>query len=169
MKETKSLLPYAMMNQFPVGISGFLVLSLLALSLGSVSQNINAMGLTVVSDLSCGRLSGSENQVRTARVVSAIVAVSGIVVASLLVGYSKELLLQILCVSLNVFACTVGAFFYMGRFRVGSVSAMVGAVFGLISVFVLLFFTDIHVILQGVIAFFVSLFVAWLVSLFTRR
>lgn len=171
MKETKSLLPYAMMNQFPVGISGFLVLSLLALSLGSVSQNINAMGLTVVSDLSCSRLPDSENQVLAARIASAIVAVSGIVVASLLVGYSIELLLQILCVSLNVFACTVGAsfFFCMGRCRVGSVSAMAGAVFGLVSIFVLLFFTDIHVILQGVIAFFVSLFVAWLVSLFTRR
>ncbi|MBN2013326.1 sodium/solute symporter [candidate division KSB1 bacterium] len=113
-----SLLPYYIVNGFPVGISGLVFSGLLAAAMSSLSSGINSSSMVVINDFIIrfkqDKLS-EELQVKWARVISVIIGFVAILL-SLVMGNVKGNLIEITFKTVNLLVAPLFVPFFMALF-----------------------------------------------------
>jgi SSS family transporter len=171
MENPDSIFPYFIMNKLPVGIAGLLIAAIFAATMSTVSSNINSMATAFTSDI-YRKIKPSQKDrhyLSVARISGIVTGSIGICLALLMATWNILSLFDYFNYILGLMASGLGGLFIMGIFfgRIDGKSALIGFIFGIVSLLVINRFTDIHFLLYGFLGIFISVSVALLSSFIT--
>lgn len=173
MDKTDAIFPFFMMSQMPAGIAGLLIAAIFAATMSTISSNINSVSTAFSVDFyQRFRPSvDSHKLLRVARMACVVSGVIGVGIALLMCTWNILSLLDYFNTILGLLTSGLCGLFVMGRFfpRIGGVAALIGFVAGTAVVFMTSAWTEVSFFLFSVIGICVSVAVALIISLFTRK
>ena len=173
MAKTDAIFPFFMMSQMPAGIAGLLIAAIFAATMSTIASNINSVATAFSVDFyQRWRPSvDSKKLLRVARWACVGCGMLGVGIALLMCTWDISSLLDYFNTILGLLTSGLCGLFVMGRFfpRIGGKAALTGFVVGTAAVFMVRAWTDVSFLLYGAIGIFISVFVAWAISLFNKR
>jgi len=168
-----TILPYFMMAKMPAGVAGLLIAAIFAATMSTISSNINSVSTAFTIDF-WKRLrpqTSERSLLTTARLSSLITGLIGVCLALLMATQNILSLIDYFNTILGLLTSGLGGLFFMGVFipRIGSRSALLGFVAGTAFVFWLAYCTDVNLFLYGAAGLIVSVLVALLASIFSKK
>lgn len=167
-----SILPFFIMQNLPVGVSGLIIAGIFAASQSTISSSLNSVGTAFVTDIYARILrpeSSDKKRLRVAQMVVVSLGVTGILVSTYL-AYGKTDSIFILFNTFIGFALgPLGALFALGVFGkwVSGKAGLLAFVFGVVAVLLVYFLNqsgriDLMPLLYGFVGF-MSTFLAGLI------
>lgn len=170
--KTDSILPFFIMQQLPVGVSGLLIAAIFAASQSTVSSSLNSVATAWVKDFDARLLRpGADDQtyLRAAKWVVCLIGTLGIIVAIVMAKSNIESAFKIFQSIIGLTAGPMGGLFALGVFtrRANGFGAVVGAAAGFGAVCSLKFLeAPVTGLLYAFVGFVVCFVVGYVVSLF---
>ena len=168
MENPDSIFPFFIMSNMPVGIAGLLIAAIFAATMSTVSSNINSMATAFTSDMYKKFNSSKEDRhyLGVARISGIVTGSIGILLALLMATWNILSLFDYFNYILGLMASGLGGLFIMGIFfkRINGKSALIGFIFGIVSLLLINNFTEIHFLLYGFLGIFISVSVALISS-----
>ncbi len=173
MQGNDTILPFFMMTQLPQGLAGLLIAAIFAATMSTISSNINSVATAFSTDFwQQWRPKGTERErLWVARLTCVVAGLVGTGMALTMATWDIVSLLDYFNTIMGLLTSTVGALFFMGVFlpRIDGRAALAGFAVGTATVFALQAFTRISFFLFGAVGIAVSVAVALLASLLTRK
>ncbi|MGA0845678.1 MAG: sodium:solute symporter family transporter, partial [Luteolibacter sp.] len=170
MKASDSILPFYIMQQLPVGISGLVIAAIFAASQSTVSSSLNSVATAFVKDIDSRLLRpgrSDRSYLRSAQVVVVVAGLLGIGFAITMAESNIESAFKTFNTMIGLTAGSLGGLFALGIFtrRSNGSGALLGALVGLASVVTLhLTGAPVSGLLYAAIGFSVSFGMGWLFS-----
>lgn len=168
MANPDSIFPYFIMSKMPIGIAGLLIAAIFAATMSTVSSNINSMATAFTSDIyrKIKPFEEDRHYLGVARISGIVTGSIGILLALLMATWNILSLFDYFNYILGLMASGLGGLFIMGIFfkRIDGKSALIGFIFGIVSLIIINNFTEIHFLLYGFIGIFSSVSVALIFS-----
>ena len=171
--KTDSILPFFIMQQLPVGVSGLIIAAIFAASQSTISSSLNSVATAWIKDFDTRLIRPGASDaayLRAAKWVVTIVGVVGIGVACVMAVSDIESAFKTFNKLIGLTAGALGGLFALGVFtrRANGAGALAGAVVGFVTVLGLYFFkAPVSGLLYAFIGFAVCFVVGYLVSLWT--
>ncbi|MBF0961800.1 MAG: sodium:solute symporter, partial [Alloprevotella tannerae] len=165
-----AIFPFYVVTQLPAGVAGLLIAALFAATMSTISSNINSISTSFTIDIyqhiRPTRLS-SKHILRVARWASFVSGIAGLLIALLMAQLKIQSLLDYFNIILGLLSGCIGGLFVMGIFfpTIGSKSATIGFVSGMLIVFYLHFYTQVSFLIFGFVSIAASVSVALLFSI----
>lgn len=176
MEKNDAIFPFFMMSQMPAGIAGLLIAAIFAATMSTISSNINSVSTAFSVDFyqRFRPAVSSKHLLKVARTTCIVSGVIGMGIALLMCTWNILSLLDYFNTILGLLTSGLCGLFVMGRFfpRIGGIAALVGFTAGTASVFAVSALPDDirpSLFLYSVIGIIVSVLVALLISLFTKK
>jgi SSS family transporter len=139
---TDSILPFYVMQQLPVGLSGLVIAAIFAASQSTVSSSLNSVATAFVEDFDARLLRpgrSDRSYLRAAKVVVALVGAAGIAAALWMAAARVESAFKAFNTMIGLTAGPLGGLFALGVFtrRAHGTGAILGAGAGLVAVLAL--------------------------------
>ena len=171
--KTDSILPFFIMQQLPVGVSGLIVAAVFAASQSTISSSLNSVATAWIKDFDArlirpGR--SDDTYLRAAKWVVFLIGVLGIGVACIMATSDIESAFKTFNKLIGLTAGALGGLFALGVFtkRANGIGAMIGAVVGFATVLGLYFSgSPVSGLLYAFIGFGCCFVVGYGVSLMT--
>lgn len=171
MAASDSILPFYIMQQLPVGISGLVIAAIFAASQSTVSSSLNSVATAFIKDLDARLLRPGRDDRAYLRAAKGVVVAAGsfsIAVAVWMAESNLESAFKTFNVLIGLTAGSLGGLFALGVFtrRAHGTGALLGALLGLGVVLGLQFSkAPVTGLLYGFIGFAVCFAAGWLLSL----
>ena len=171
--KTDSILPFFVMQQLPVGVSGLIIAAIFAASQSTISSSLNSVATAWVKDFDTRLLRPGASDaayLSAAKWVVVVVGFVGIVVACIMALSDIESAFKTFNKLIGLTAGALGGLFALGVFTrsANGRGAMVGAVVGFATVLGLYFSkSPVSGLLYAFIGFAVCFLVGYVVSLFS--
>ena len=171
--KTDSILPFYIMQQLPVGVSGLLIAAIFAASQSTISSSLNSVATAWIKDFDARLIRPGRDDrtyLSSAKWVVLILGVLGISVACVMALSEMESAFKTFNTLIGLTAGALGGLFALGVFtrRANARGAMVGAVVGFGTVLVMYFGNcPVSGLLYAFFGFAVSFGVGYAVSLVT--
>jgi len=169
--KTDSILPFFIMQQLPVGVSGLIIAAIFAASQSTISSSLNSVATAWIKDFDARLVRPGRDDatyLSAAKWVVTLIGAIGIAVACVMALSDIESAFKTFNKLIGLTAGALGGLFALGVFtrRANGRGAMVGAVVGFATVLVL-YFTEAPVsgLLYAFIGFAVCFGVGYVVSL----
>lgn len=169
-----SILPFYIMHELPVGISGLVIAAIFAASQSTVSSSLNSVATAYIKDIDARLLRPGRSDhtyLRTAQLVVVIAGLFGIGIAIIMAESNIESAFKTFNMMIGLTAGSLGGLFALGVFTRSAhgTGALIGAFAGLIAVVALhLFKAPVTGLLYAFIGFGICFVVGWLASLILR-
>ena len=169
-----AIFPFYVVTQLPAGAAGLLIAALFAATMSTISSNINSISTSFTIDIyqhiRPTRLS-SKHILRVARWASFVSGIAGLLIALLMAQLKIQSLLDYFNIILGLLSGCIGGLFVMGIFfpTIGSKSATIGFVAGMLIVFYLHFYTQVSFLIFGFVSIAASVSVALLFSILFKE
>ena len=169
-----AIFPFYVVTQLPAGVAGLLIAALFAATMSTISSNINSISTSFTIDIyqhiRPTRLS-SKHILRVARWASFVSGIAGLLIALLMAQLKIQSLLDYFNIILGLLSGCIGGLFVMGIFfpTIGSKSATIGFVAGMLIVFYLHFYTQVSFLIFGFVSIAASVSVALLFSILFKE
>ncbi len=173
MAKTDSILPFFIMQQLPIGVSGLIIAAIFAAAQSTISSSLNSVATAWIKDFDSRLLRPDRDDatyLRAAKWVVLIIGVAGISVACVMAVSNIESAFKAFNSLIGLTAGALGGLFALGVFtrRANGKGAMIGALFGFASVLFLYFSgSKVSGLLYAFIGFAVCFVIGYLVSLIT--
>jgi len=173
MQKADAIFPFFMMSQMPVGIAGLLIAAIFAATMSTISSNINSVSTAFSVDFYqrfCPQVK-DKTLLRVARITCVVCGVIGVGIALLMVTWNILSLFDYFNMILGLLTSGLGGLFMMGIFfpRIRGGAALTGFLVGVLAVFAISLYTNIHFLLYGAIGIVVSVMVGLFISLFNKN
>lgn len=173
MQKGDAIFPFFMMSQMPAGIAGLLIAAIFAATMSTISSSINSVSTAFCVDF-CQRFNPQIKDTKLLKLARMICVVSGLIgvsIALFMVTWDIMSLFDYFNAILGLLTSGLGALFLMGVFfpSIKGKAALVGFISGVLSVFAIVTFTQVHFLLYGFIGMLISVTVALLVSSVTSK
>ena len=163
-----SVFPQFIVSQMPVGFAGLLIAAIFAAAMSTLSSNINSVSAVVTSDFykTLWPKTSLKSNMRVARWTGIIVGAFGIGMALILATWDIASLWDQFNTFLGLLTSGLGAIFFLGIFfpRVGSTSAFIGLITGIVVLVIVQSNSSVSFLLYGLIGMVSSIVVAYLLS-----
>jgi transporter, SSS family len=169
-----AIFPFYVVTQLPAGVAGLLIAALFAATMSTISSNINSISTSFTIDIyqhiRPTRLS-PKHILRVARWASFVSGIAGLLIALLMAQLKIQSLLDYFNIILGLLSGCIGGLFVMGIFfpTIGSKSATIGFVAGMLIVFYLHFYTQVSFLIFGFVSIAASVSVALLFSILFKE
>lgn len=169
-----AIFPFYVVTQLPAGVAGLLIAALFAATMSTISSNINSISTSFTIDIyqhiRPTRLS-PKHILRVARWASFVSGIAGLLIALLMAQLKIQSLLDYFNIILGLLSGCIGGLFVMGIFfpTIGSKSATIGFVSGMLIVFYLHFYTQVSFLIFGFVSIAASVSVALLFSILFKE
>ncbi len=169
--KTDSILPFFIMQQLPVGVSGLIIAAIFAASQSTISSSLNSVATAWIKDFDTRLLrpgASDATYLRAAKWVVVIIGVLGVGVACIMALSDIESAFKTFNKLIGLTAGALGGLFALGVFtrRANGRGAMIGALVGFASVLGLYFSgSSVSGLLYAFIGFGVCFVVGYVVSL----
>jgi SSS family transporter len=166
-----SILPFFIVRELPVGISGLVIAAIFAAAQSTVSSSLNSVATTFVKDLDSRLLRpgrGDRTYLRAAQIVVVLAGLIGVGIAVVMAKSNIESAFKTFNAMIGLTAGSLGGLFALGVFtrRAHGTGALVGAVIGLATVLTLhLSKAPVSGLLYSFIGFATCFVAGWLLSL----
>jgi SSS family transporter len=178
MERNDGILPFFILQNLPVGVSGLIVAGIFAAAQSTISSSLNSVATAYVTDFH-GRVlkpeSSDGERLQVAKGVVLILGVIGISVAALIAYTGMKSAFDSYNTFIGMALGPVGGIFFLGVFtkRPCGQSGLIGALIGFLTVVVIHFARssgslDLWPVLNGLISFCVTVLVGWFVGVFVR-
>ncbi|MCP5546477.1 MAG: sodium/solute symporter [Akkermansiaceae bacterium] len=171
MAASDSILPFYIMQQLPVGVSGLVIAAIFAASQSTVSSSLNSVATAFVKDIDSRLLRPGRDDrsyLRAAQAAVIVAGLFGIAIAVTMAESNIESAFKTFNTMIGLTAGSLGGLFALGIFtrRGNGAGALVGAVTGLATVLTLhLTNAPVTGLLYAAVGFVVSFAAGWLASL----
>jgi len=171
--KTDSILPFFIMQQLPIGVSGLIVAAIFAAAQSTISSSLNSVATAWIKDFDARMIRPGRADalyLRSAKWVVFLIGVIGIGVACVMATSEIESAFKTFNKLIGLTAGALGGLFALGVFtkRANGVGAMVGALVGFGTVLTLYFSgSSVSGLLYAMIGFGCCFGVGYVVSLFT--
>ncbi len=173
MTQSDAIFPFFMMSQMPAGIAGVLIAAIFAATMSTISSNINSVSTAFSIDFyKRFRPATSDSRLlNVARVSSMVSGLIGLLLALLMATWNIQSLLDYFNTILGLLTSGLGGLFFMAVFmqRVKGYAALIGFIVGEAVVFWMAYCTDASLFLYGATGMVVSVVVAWVLSLGSKK
>ena len=172
MAQSDAIFPFFMMSQMPAGVAGALIAAIFAATMSTISSNINSVATAFSIDFWKRFRPTTDSQlVVVARWASVVSGMVGLLLALFMATWNIQSFLDFFNEALGLLTSGLGGLFFMAVFmkRVKGYAALIGFVVGEAVVFAMSECTDANFFLFGATGMVVSIVVAWLLSLGTKR
>lgn len=163
-----SVFPQFIVSEIPVGFAGLLIAAIFAAAMSTLSSNINSVSAVITSDFykTLWAKTTLKSQMSVARWAGIIVGVLGIGMALILATWDIASLWDQFNTFLGLLTSGLGAIFFLGIFfpRVGSTSAFIGLITGIVVLVIVQSNSSVSFLLYGLIGMVSSIVVAYLIS-----
>ena len=163
-----SVFPQFIVSEMPVGFAGLLIAAIFAAAMSTLSSNINSVSAVVTSDFykTLWPKTSLKSNMRVARWTGIIVGAFGIGMALILATWDIASLWDQFNTFLGLLTSGLGAIFFLGIFfpRVGSTSAFIGLITGIVVLVIVQSNSSVSFLLYGLIGMVSSIVVAYLLS-----
>ena len=165
-----SILPFYIIHELPVGISGLVIAAIFAASQSTVSSSLNSVATAYIKDIDARLLRPGRSDrtyLRTAQLVVVIAGLFGIGIAITMAESNIESAFKTFNMMIGLTAGSLGGLFALGVFtrRTNGTGALIGAFAGLISVLTLhLTNAPVSGLLYAFIGFAICFVVGWVAS-----
>ena len=163
-----SVFPQFIVSEMPVGFAGLLIAAIFAAAMSTLSSNINSVSAVITSDFykTLWAKTTLKSQMSVARWAGIIVGVLGIGMALILATWDIASLWDQFNTFLGLLTSGLGAIFFLGIFfpRVGSTSAFIGLITGIVVLVIVQSNSSVSFLLYGLIGMVSSIVVAYLIS-----
>ena len=163
-----SVFPQFIVSEIPVGFAGLLIAAIFAAAMSTLSSNINSVSAVITSDFykTLWAKTTLKSQMSVARWAGIIVGVLGIGMALILATWDIASLWDQFNTFLGLLTSGLGAIFFLGIFfpRVGSTSAFIGLITGIVVLVIVQSNSSVSFLLYGLIGMVSSIVVAYLLS-----
>lgn len=173
MAKTDSILPFYIMAELPIGVSGLVIAAIFAAAQSTISSSLNSVATAWIKDFDARLLRPGRDDatyLRAAKWVVLVMGIAGTAVACVMAVSEIESAFKAFNSLIGLTAGALGGLFALGVFtrRANGKGAMSGAVVGLGSV-IFLYFSGSKVsgLLYALIGFAVCFVVGYIVSLLT--
>ncbi len=173
MAKTDSILPFYIMQQLPVGVSGLIIAAIFAAAQSTISSSLNSVATAWIKDFDVRLLRPDRDDatyLSAAKWVVLVIGVAGISVACVMAVSNIESAFAAFNSLIGLTAGALGGLFALGVFtrRANGRGAVIGALVGFASVLFLYFSgSKVSGLLYAFIGFAVCFVVGYLVSLLT--
>lgn len=165
-----AVFPQFIVSEMPAGFSGILIAAIFAAAMSTLSSNINSTSAVITSDFykTFYKDTSFKSDMNVARWSGIIVGLLGIGMAIILATWDIASLWDQFNTFLGLLTSGLGALFILGIFfpRVGSASAIIGLVSGIIILYIVKNNSNLSFLLYGLIGMISSIFIAFLCSIF---
>ncbi|TKG94614.1 cyclically-permuted mutarotase family protein [Puteibacter caeruleilacunae] len=169
MENPDSIFPHFIMTKLPIGMAGLLIAAIFAATMSTVSSNINSLSTAFTSDFFNHFFPkvSDRNQLAVARWSGIVLGGIGVAFAVLMATWNILSLFDYFNYILGLLASGLGGLFFMGIFipKIDQRSALIGFFAGTGILFWISMNTNISFLLFGFIGMFLTVAVAWLISL----
>ncbi len=166
------ILPYFIVQELPVGISGLIIAGIFAASQSSLSASMNSIAASYVSDIAPRfRKKRTDNEtLNLAKIVTLTVGLFGIVSAMLIAFLKIEFIFNLFQEIVGILCGALSGTFILGVLtkRANSTGVISGMIIGTIAVLLTKYFTNVNVFLYGAISILTTLLAGYLISLWTK-
>ena len=172
MGQSDAIFPFFMMSQMPAGIAGALIAAIFAATMSTISSNINSVATAFTIDFwKRFRRTTDSQLVVVARWASVLSGMVGLALALLMATWDIQSFLDFFNEALGLLTSGLGGLFFIAVFmkRVKGNAALAGFVAGEAVVFWMSEYSTANFLLFGAIGMVVSIVVAWLLSLGSKR
>ncbi len=163
-----SVFPQFIVSEMPMGLAGLLIAAVFAAAMSTLSSNINSSSAVITSDFfQTMKKNPSERlNMQVARWSGILCGLFGMGMALVLATWNIASLWDQFNTFLGLLTCGLGALFILGIFfpRVGSKSALLGVVGGIVVLFIIKANSDISFLLYGFIGMVSGIAMAYLLS-----
>lgn len=150
-----SIFPQFIVSEMPIGFAGLLIAAIFAAAMSTLSSNINSVSAVVTSDFykTLAPNSSFTADMKVARFSGIFVGLLGTLMAIVLATWDIASLWDQFNTFLGLLTSGLGALFILGIFfpRVGSTSALLGLIGGMIVLFIVKETTSLSFLLFGLI------------------
>ena len=165
----RAILPFFVMQQMPVGVSGLVIAGIFAAAMSTIDNGMNAISLVFTTDF-YRRLNGGKSEkhyLNVARVATLGAGVIATVIAVVVGGMKVDSLLKFFYRIMNLFGGSLAGLFVLGIFtrRANGRGALAGALASMAAVCVVKYGTDLHYMLHAGVGLVVCVGVGYVVSL----
>jgi len=175
MAKTDGILPFFILSELPVGVSGLLIAAIFAAAQSTVSSSLNSIATTYVTDFHSRVFSpdsSDKSRLKVAHLAVVVIGVAGIGVACIMANSDIESSFKTFNELIGLTAGSLGGLFALGIFnkKASGVGAIVGALvaFGtVLSLFLLK--AEVSGLLYGLIGFSICFIIGSLLSLASPR
>lgn len=165
-----SVFPEFIVSQMPIGFAGLLIAAIFAAAMSTLSSNINSVSAVITSDFYKTWFKNTSfiNEMRVARWSGIVIGLLGTAMAIILAKSNITSLWDQFNTFLGLITSGLGALFILGIFfpRVGTISAFVGLVCGIIILYWVKSETSLSFLLYGLIGMASSVGIAAMLSIF---
>ena len=166
-----SIFPHFIMTRMPVGIAGLMIAAIFSATMSTVSSNVNSISTAFTMDIynHLRPESPDSRRLRVARISGIISGGLGISLALLMATWNILSLLDYFYVMLGLLVGGLGGVFVMAVFfpRINSTGAIAGFILSFIILLIIRAYSSVSFVLYGFLGITISVFIAYLVSLFT--
>jgi len=167
--KTDAIFPLFIVQQLPVGISGLLIAGVFAAAMSSLDSSMNSVATAIVTDFYRRFKPGSPDstRLRLARWLTVILGATATIAGLLMATYEIKSLWDLFTKILGLFGGSLAGLFALGIFtrRSHGYGALVGAATSAAVLFLVVWFTRVHLFLYGAIGITVCFVAGYLASL----
>ncbi|MDO4764396.1 MAG: sodium:solute symporter, partial [Flavobacteriaceae bacterium] len=165
-----SVFPQFIVSEMPIGFAGLLIAAIFAAAMSTLSSNINSVSAVITSDFYKTFFPNSSfrSDMKIARFSGIAVGVVGTLMAIVLATWDIASLWDQFNTFLGLLTSGLGALFILGIFfpRVGSLSAIIGLIGGIIVLYIVKETTSFSFLLFGLIGMLSSIGISVICSWF---
>ena len=166
---TDSLLPWFIVRELPVGVSGLVIAGVFAASMSSMDSSINSAATAITTDFYRRFRPAVSDQrcLRLARVLTVVLGVVGTGTAMVMAGGEIKSLWDQFMRILGLFGGSLAGLFVLGIFtrRAHGTGAFIGAVVSALVLYVVQQYTPLHFFLYAAVGILSCLVVGYVMSL----
>ncbi|MEO5997537.1 MAG: sodium/solute symporter [Chitinophagaceae bacterium] len=171
-EKVDEILPYFIVQELPVGISGLIIAGIFAASQSSLSASMNSIAASFVSDIDPRfrkKRTDIEN-LNLAKLVTLTVGLFGIISAMLIAFLKIEFIFNLFQEIVGILCGALSGTFILGVLtkRANSTGVIFGMIIGTIAVLLVKYFTNTNVFLYGAVSIVTTILTGYLISLFNK-
>lgn len=167
------ILPYFVVQQLPVGLSGLVIAGIFAASQSSLSSGMNSISASYFSDIyqRFSKNANTQSTLRIARITTVIAGLFGTVSAMLIVALDVRFVFDLFQEILGILGGSLAGVFILGIFtqRANTKGVIIGLMAGVAAVWWIRSNTTVSVYLYGAISVISCVIVGYVCSLFFKN
>ena len=167
--QTDAVFPLFIVNQLPVGITGLVIAGIIAAAQSTISTSMNSMATALTTDFArrFAWLQSEKSFLNLARFSTVLFGLLGTLFALLIASADVKSLWDSFIGIMGLFGGAMCGLFLLGIFteKANSKGALVGALVGVLCLWITQAYTDVSFLLYGAIGIFSTFAVGWIFSL----
>jgi len=167
--KTDAIFPFFIVQQLPAGISGLLIAGIFAAAMSSLDSSMNSVATAIVTDFYRRFKPDSSDAARLklARRLTVLLGAIATVAGLLMAAYDIQSLWDFFLKILGLFGGSLAGLFALGIFtrRANGPGALIGALASAVVLFLVVRFTQIHLLLYGAIGIITCVLIGYLASI----